>query len=641
MRLLITITFILTLIPTLSNLNAQTTYEAEDADVIYNGTIETDHTGYSGTGYVNGDNDSYNYTEWAVMMVSAGEQTIKIYYANGGTDDRGMELSINGDTVQSVSFPGSGDWALYDSTTVTATFVEGLNQVRLSASSATNGGPNLDKISITGEQTAAQYKTLNIDSHGDGSFSVSPEQDYYAVGSEVTLIATPGNTTYFGGWIGDLNNSNDTVTYTVDTSNYITAVFMPYNVFVKTNENIGWSTYSDHISGGKGGDTTYVSTQSEFALAVSGDDAKIVLVDTTINFSPVGTEISIGSNTTLAGVEDKAILTGCELRIASVTNVIFQDLTIKDAYVSWDGKETDYDAIEINNSQYVWITHCDLSHYDDGLCDIKNASDFITISWCRFHNHNKTMLIGAGDDATQDENHLNVTVHHNWFDGRYDNGLWRRLPLCRYGKIHVFNNYYCEIANSCVEGNYSSHVVIDNNYFYKSEIPHALVSGVGGAGDNRMSASGNKYVQSGDRRDTGGNVFDPSDYYDFEYNDAEDVPAIVMLGAGVNKDTLIGMEGEVNSADEIVNNTTSGLTIEAYPNPASERLNILISSEDGNIANINLIDITGKIVQSINSYNLSSGKNSIQLRTGNLPSGTYILKVNTNETIKSKKIFIK
>ena len=36
----------------------------------------------------------------------------------------------------------------------------------------------------------------------------------------------------------------------------------------------------------------------------------------------------------------------------------------------------------------------------DGLLDITNASDLVTVSWNRFRNHDKTMLIGSSDSGT-------------------------------------------------------------------------------------------------------------------------------------------------------------------------------------------------------------------------------------------------
>ena len=41
----------------------------------------------------------------------------------------------------------------------------------------------------------------------------------------------------------------------------------------------------------------------------------------------------------------------------------------------------------------------------DGLLDITNESDFVTVSWCILRNHDKTQLIGSSDKKTGDANH--------------------------------------------------------------------------------------------------------------------------------------------------------------------------------------------------------------------------------------------
>ncbi len=73
----------------------------------------------------------------------------------------------------------------------------------------------------------------------------------------------------------------------------------------------------------------------------------------------------------------------------------------------------------------------------DGQLDITNASDLVTVSWNRFLNHEKVMLIGSSDSANADRGKLNVTIHHNLFGDRGQRG-----PRVRFGKVHMYNNYY-------------------------------------------------------------------------------------------------------------------------------------------------------------------------------------------------------
>ena len=88
----------------------------------------------------------------------------------------------------------------------------------------------------------------------------------------------------------------------------------------------------------------------------------------------------------------------------------------------------------------------------------------VTVSWNRFENHDKLMLIGSSDSAAADRNKLRVTLHHNLFSG-----IGQRAPRVRFGQVHVYNNFY-RITN---EENYQyswgvgveSQTYAENNFF--------------------------------------------------------------------------------------------------------------------------------------------------------------------------------
>ena len=176
-----------------------------------------------------------------------------------------------------------------------------------------------------------------------------------------------------------------------------------------------------------------------------------------------------GSNTTIVGLGKHAELRGVWLDIrgtstVNVTNIILRNLTFTDTYdcfPAWsptDGAlgawNAEYDSVSLRNADHVWVDHNTfqdldtadetLPHYfgvlfqvHDGLLDITNASDFVTVSWNQFRNHDKLMLIGSSDGATADRGKLRVTLHHNLFDG-----IGQRAPRVRFGQVHVYNNFY-------------------------------------------------------------------------------------------------------------------------------------------------------------------------------------------------------
>jgi pectate lyase len=179
--------------------------------------------------------------------------------------------------------------------------------------------------------------------------------------------------------------------------------------------------------------------------------------------------IRIGSNTTIVGLDEDATIRGGWFDIRGSTslnrtNIIIRNLTFEDTFdcfPQWSPTDGEfgawnalYDAISLRNTDHVWVDHNlfvdrqtadeSLPHYfgvlyqvHDGLLDITNASDFVTVSWNRFEHHDKVMLIGSSDSAAADQGKLNVTLHHNLFED-----LGQRVPRVRFGQVHVYNNYY-------------------------------------------------------------------------------------------------------------------------------------------------------------------------------------------------------
>jgi Carbohydrate binding module (family 6) len=136
--------------PNLDNLEVQVVpmttvdYQAEDA-TISQGVVESEHTGYTGTGYVNTDNVAGCYVQFAVTSPAT---TLAVRYANGTTLDRPMTLTVDGTSLGSISFPPTGAWTTWATVTTTVALGSGSHSLRLTATTA-NGGPNLDRITLS------------------------------------------------------------------------------------------------------------------------------------------------------------------------------------------------------------------------------------------------------------------------------------------------------------------------------------------------------------------------------------------------------------------------------------------------------------------------------------------------------------
>src|SRR6266545_3015431 len=123
-----------------------TDYQAEDA-TIFHGTVDTDHTGFTGTGFVNYANEVGSYVEWTVSAASAGTVSTGFRYANGTTTNRPMDIRVNGTVARAgLAFPGTGSWDTWQTVTIAVALNAGANTIRATATTV-NGGPNVDRLS--------------------------------------------------------------------------------------------------------------------------------------------------------------------------------------------------------------------------------------------------------------------------------------------------------------------------------------------------------------------------------------------------------------------------------------------------------------------------------------------------------------
>ncbi len=125
-------------------------YQAENC-TMSQAVVESNHAGFTGTGFVNYDNVIGSYVQCTVSAAEAGSATVTFRYANGSTTNRPLSISVNAADVGSVNFPGTGGWPNWAEVSTTVTLNAGDNTIRATATTS-DGGPNLDRLtlSITG-----------------------------------------------------------------------------------------------------------------------------------------------------------------------------------------------------------------------------------------------------------------------------------------------------------------------------------------------------------------------------------------------------------------------------------------------------------------------------------------------------------
>jgi len=83
---------------------AATLYEAESA-TISQGTVDSDHAGFTGSGFVNYTNITGSYVEFSITLAEASNASLVLRYANGTTTNRPMTIAVNGATIATAQEP--------------------------------------------------------------------------------------------------------------------------------------------------------------------------------------------------------------------------------------------------------------------------------------------------------------------------------------------------------------------------------------------------------------------------------------------------------------------------------------------------------------------------------------------------------
>jgi pectate lyase len=298
---------------------------------------------------------------------------------------------------------------------------------------------------------------------------------------------------------------------------------------------MGFATLGGGTTGGENGEVVYVNTGVDLQKEINKGGPRIIYVNGTI--TPENTAgkyviyVKNVSKISIIGIGTSGELNGVGIKINNANNIIIRNLKIhnvKDPNIATQGP----DCITIEGpAKNIWIDHCEFYNqfqgidkdYYDGLLDINGAVDYVTVSWCYFHDSWKTSLIGSSDS---DNYNRTITYHHNWF--RNCNS---RLPSFRFGEGHIFSNYYQDIPGSAINSRMGAKLKIEHNYFENVKNPI-------GSWDSQeigfWDIVGNIFIDcSGSIPTTSTCSYTPP--YSYTLTPAENVKEIVTQYAGVGK----------------------------------------------------------------------------------------------------------
>ncbi|GAA1748915.1 polysaccharide lyase family 1 protein [Luedemannella helvata] len=247
----------------------------------------------------------------------------------------------------------------------------------------------------------------------------------------------------------------------------------------------GYATQNGGTTGGAGGQTVQASSGTAIHAALcnraSSSTPIIIQVSGTINHgnttkvsgSSCNTaadkiELKEISNVTIVGVGGGAVFDQLGIHIRDSSNIIIQNVTVRNVKKSGSPTSNGGDAIGMESTvRNVWVDHVTLeasggeSEGFDGLFDMKDNTQYVTLSYSILRNSGRGGLIGSSESDTSNGY---VTFHHNLYEN-----IDSRTPLLRGGIAHIYNNYYVSLNESGINSRAGARAKVDNNYFRNSK----------------------------------------------------------------------------------------------------------------------------------------------------------------------------
>ncbi|WP_405406506.1 pectinesterase family protein [Streptomyces sp. NBC_01104] len=348
----------------------------------------------------------------------------------------------------------------------------------------------------------------------------------------------------------------------------------------------------DGTYGGRGGATVTVRTLADLEKYATAAQPYVIVVAAAITMDPKGKEIKVASDKTIIGSGTSGHIVGGGFFLGQgVHNVIIRNLTIRDSYAgTWNDKDHDWDAIQMDGAHHVWIDHNDLRNMADGLIDSRKDTTYLTVSWNRLQHDNKAFGIGWTENTTAD-----ITIHHNWFHETEQ----RNPSTDNVAHAHLYNNLLQDDPGTDITSSYGNYargrtnMVLENSWF------EGLNNPVTRDGTATLVQRGSVFSGTSGRNESGGGTsFDPHTFYPYALDSAADVPALVKAGAGPRATTAAAAAAAAATLTVAQDGSGQYRTVQAAVNavPAGNTSRVVIAIAPGTYRELVKIPSTKKNV---------------------------------------------
>lgn len=162
------------------NFRVKDIYEAEDAEKIGKAKVNTDHTGFSGTGFVDEMGNVGSGLRFTVDAKEAGRYTMSIRYSVGSDGDAAtINLYLNGKKQEQLGLGALGSWDAWWNRNCTVNLKAGENVIEIKREDGNANAANFDYITI--EKAAWTYIGSCTGFEGDGTNEITFQCENAAV----------------------------------------------------------------------------------------------------------------------------------------------------------------------------------------------------------------------------------------------------------------------------------------------------------------------------------------------------------------------------------------------------------------------------------------------------------------------------
>jgi uncharacterized repeat protein (TIGR02543 family) len=236
--------------------SSSSVYEAENAAISGGAAKNTNHTGYSGTGFVDGFfNSTTAQVSFTVSVASAGSYSLTLRYSAGNGASSNTGLYVNGTKLKNVTCNATSNWDTWADEVETVTLNAGNNTILYKTESSSGSCINLDKITIAGSSPTSYTITYNGNGNTGGSAPASVSVNSGAsavVAAAGTLVRTNYN---FAGWNTTATGSG--TAYAAGATITITSNMTLYAIWTSGGSTTTYEAENAVLSGGAAKNTNH------------------------------------------------------------------------------------------------------------------------------------------------------------------------------------------------------------------------------------------------------------------------------------------------------------------------------------------------------------------------------------------------